>query len=338
MVRVRWVAEEEEGLNKIKEEVCERCQHEIIENENWKKMADKLRQIKDDMMLEMKNELDIKVKMEESEIKFKNDLQKAEIKYIEIRKEINESRKRNKEIMRKYEIIQKEINKLMVVKGNIECKEDEQISMTIEKVIDTDNDYFEDSMSSYSGLGRVVEEALEVRWEEQKQRNQRKCNLVIFNLKESDYLDVDQRIEYDKVEVRKLIEKGLGIENFCLERVTRLGRIEKDRNRPLLVKLGNENEKWSILSKNKELKKTEEYRKIYINRDLTKNEREKDKDLRNELTNRRMEDSEYKWKISKGKVERGDKKIRDRKLGHFIAEDFMEKLDLILRSGREIKE
>ena len=51
---------------------------------------------------------------------------------------------------------------------------------------------------------------------------------------------------------------------------------------------------------------------------MTKMERENDESLRQELINRRMEDSEYKWKINKGKVQRGDKILRDRKLGDFI--------------------
>ena len=110
-----------------------------------------------------------------------------------------------------------------------------------------DDEYFEDGMEigRYSwdelgnGVARNLDEAIDNRWEEQRQREKSKCNLVIFNIKELCEEEVKKRIEHDKEECRDLFREVLKIQSFSLEKITRLGRVEKDKSRPILVRLGS---------------------------------------------------------------------------------------------------
>ena len=61
-----------------------------------------------------------------------------------------------------------------------------------------------------------------------------------------------------------------------------------DQLRPILVKLRYEEEKWQILGRSKHLRNSE-YDKVYINRDMSKEEREEDARLREELNEMRGE-------------------------------------------------
>ena len=57
--------------------------------------------------------------------------------------------------------------------------------------------------------------------------------------------------------------------------------------RPLLIKVTDTKEKWYILGKAKNLRDSEIYSKIFISKDMTIEERQKDKELRAELKERK---------------------------------------------------
>ena len=71
------------------------------------------------------------------------------------------------------------------------------------------------------------------------------------------------------------IFKEIGTEDCKMEQIGRLGRRSEDgRDRPMLVKMSMEKGKWKILSQSKKLiNSSEQMRKVYINRDMTKDER-----------------------------------------------------------------
>ena len=86
----------------------------------------------------------------------------------------------------------------------------------------------------------------------------------------------------------------------------RIGRkmesVESVRPRPILIKLSDENEKWSLLKGAKELRNAEGWRKkIGISLDLCKEDREKDKKLREDLKAKR-DNNERGWYIKAGKL------------------------------------
>ena len=66
----------------------------------------------------------------------------------------------------------------------------------------------------------------------------------------------------------------LEIENAFIEKVVRLGKNdENSKIRPVLMRLRNEKEKWSILGRAKHLKNSEKYKGVYITKDMTEIER-----------------------------------------------------------------
>ena len=87
--------------------------------------------------------------------------------------------------------------------------------------------------------------------------------------------------------------------------IARLGRDAKTdgKPRPIKLELESEAEKFRILKKASKIKSTniEEFKKIIISGDITLKQRELDKNLREELKERRM-NGERNLKIRNGKV------------------------------------
>ena len=81
----------------------------------------------------------------------------------------------------------------------------------------------------------------------------------------------------------------VGVKDCTAEHMFRLGRpSDNGKRRPLLVKLSTEKEKWTILSRAKRLKNsTGQMGKGYINRDISKEERARDYELRTMLAEKR---------------------------------------------------
>ena len=95
----------------------------------------------------------------------------------------------------------------------------------------------------------------------------------------------------------------MGIEECKIEQIVRLGKQSSDgRDRPMLVKMSSEREKWTILGRAKRLMNSnEQMRKVYINRDMTKEERAMEYHLRVMLAEKRGR-GEQNWKIRRGKL------------------------------------
>ena len=72
------------------------------------------------------------------------------------------------------------------------------------------------------------------------EREQNKKNLVVYNLPESKTEDARERYREDEKAYRKIFDEGLGMELVELEQLIRLGKREKNKVRPVLVKLGKE--------------------------------------------------------------------------------------------------
>ena len=100
-----------------------------------------------------------------------------------------------------------------------------------------------------------------------------------------------------------IFKNSLGIREFKIEKVIRLGKKEQGKTRPILVKMQNTKEKWNVISNSKKLRNEQSTSKkfIYIMPDLTDKERENDKKLVEELKTRRN-NGETNIKISRGKI------------------------------------
>ena len=85
----------------------------------------------------------------------------------------------------------------------------------------------------------------------------RKNNLVLFNINEPPQDDPHERKKYDLMRVHEVFERGVQAENYNIVNVIRLGKRESlkaGENRPILVKLASSAEKWAIMKQAKNLK------------------------------------------------------------------------------------
>ena len=111
---------------------------------------------------------------------------------------------------------------------------------------------------------------------------EKKKHVVVDNQPESKSEEARERYRDDEEACRTIFE-GIGVEQVEQKRLIRLGKREENKNRPVLVKLGKEETTREILMKAKRLRNYELYSKIFIAKDQSREEREKEKNLRLEL-------------------------------------------------------
>ena len=106
------------------------------------------------------------------------------------------------------------------------------------------------------------------------------------------------------MECRKIFEE-IRVNDCRMEQLIRLGKKRDDgKARPLLVRLGSEGEKWAVLSRAKNLRNSgEPMSKVFVNRDMSREEREKDYRLRAMVAEKRR-NREVGWKIRRGTLVR----------------------------------
>lgn len=139
-------------------------------------------------------------------------------------------------------------------------------------------------------VGDAKEEILRC-MKEEEDRKHRATNLVIYNVDESGKHTETERKKEDMEFCHVLIKKGVGMSSQPdVQEVVRLGKnMVSGKPRPLLVKLRNSMVKWQILRNAKNVKRSdvEKIRKVFVAPDLTKEQREWNKKLRDELKSKR---------------------------------------------------
>lgn len=117
------------------------------------------------------------------------------------------------------------------------------------------------------------------RIEEIEEIQRREKNLVIYNIPESSQEQTEERVHEDVNKCKKLIQDDLQVGGVSFTKVIRIGKKEQGRNRPILLKMENKEDKWRALSKAKNLKHSQDpvTKKIGISPDLTRNQREESK-------------------------------------------------------------
>lgn len=124
--------------------------------------------------------------------------------------------------------------------------------------------------------------------DEYNDREKRKCNLVIFNAPESEAVDFSTRKKDDVSFVNGLCER-LGIPLVEISDVARLGSKSSSKNRLLRVKCCDLKQRQQLLMNARKLRKFEEFNNVYVNPDLTQAERVAQKELRQELAQRKAD-------------------------------------------------
>jgi len=124
-------------------------------------------------------------------------------------------------------------------------------------------------------------------YSEMEERHKRRKFLVISGLPEPCVGSVEQRRLEDQQAIESLAE-AIGVEDVNFENISRIGAINSHKPRLLRLKCSSIRAKISLLRASKNLKRLSKYRMVFINPDLTRHERERDKILRTELRDRRQ--------------------------------------------------
>ena len=131
-------------------------------------------------------------------------------------------------------------------------------------------------------------------------KERRKLNLVIHNLPECEPVEMESRELMDLHQFEDAIKEALKLK-VRATRCFRAGKLREDRPRLLIVTLSDFETKMEILRSSSQLRSHPKWQHIYINPDLTPEEREVNRKLRQELASRRAS-GEENIIIRKGRI------------------------------------
>ena len=156
----------------------------------------------------------------------------------------------------------------------------------------------------YDIVGRTyVKKEIKTAMEEKDEHDKRMLNLVIVNIPESGKDTMEEKKEHD---VERVIEvlKSTGLDAGELKEVTNVFRLGKDqgRTRPIRISVRKLETKDKILQNVRQINTNKNAsERVYVNKDLTQNEREEEKILRDELRGKRKSNN-GRWVIRNKKV------------------------------------
>ena len=135
---------------------------------------------------------------------------------------------------------------------------------------------------------------------EKEEQEKRKRNLVVSNMPESEAQTGEDRKKEDITKLTDIIKEELRI-HVKVQNAFRAGKKQENRPRLLIVTLESEACKWDVLKAARLLRESdnETVRNMYINKDMTVQERDQNKKLREEVKMRRSRGENVK--IIKGK-------------------------------------
>ena len=155
-----------------------------------------------------------------------------------------------------------------------------------------------DIESIQNTIKRTVREEITGAIEEKQEIEQRKMNLIVFNLPEPEKNPSDTAWDREAKEQKdielltKIFKEDLQIPISPRNGITvarRLGLQDKDKVRPLKIEFSDLSIKRSVLGAAKKLRQSTDpiSKKLYINPDLTQKQKEIDRELREEMWRRR---------------------------------------------------
>ena len=191
-------------------------------------------------------------------------------------------------------------DRLDVIEKRLDSKADMSTVVDLEPRV---NNLVGNQNSSYGSKAPIAGEQVSVSdtIAEQKERERRASNIMIYNIPESQSAEAEVRISED-VSVVDRIFGSLGTEEeITVEKCIRVGKKVSDKNRVTKVVLKDKRMKGKILRKARVLKGNEEFDKVFIGPDLTRMQRTEQQELRKELLDRR-EKGETDIFIRHGKI------------------------------------
>jgi hypothetical protein len=172
-----------------------------------------------------------------------------------------------------------------------------------------------ESQTSAENLDKKIENIVDKKLAEAREREKRERNLVFVNIKESAAVAATERKREDIAEVKKVLDKVVQLAEDEIQEVFRLGQVGGNKPRLLKVVMKDKEKKYEILRKSKDLNQgiNDPRKKVFVNPDYSKEQRQANKELREEFK-RRVGQGEKDIKIIKGKIVKLEKKGGGKKL------------------------
>ena len=175
-----------------------------------------------------------------------------------------------------------------------EAKNKHVIEETVKAQINADSQNNQEQATIENAIKTQISQS----FDELKDREERKCNLMLFNLKESIKIKEEEAIE-DLESVKQVLQftnpelKETTISKLSTNSIIRLGKKpdgppnENSKPRPVKITLPDEATKFKVLKMSHTLKSYTENPRIGLKLDLTKQQLIEEKELRKELQRRK---------------------------------------------------
>ena len=150
----------------------------------------------------------------------------------------------------------------------------------------------------------IIKDLREDMKEEQEMR-EKQNKVVMFNIEES-WGEGRQKDQEEMDKVMDVIRDGIKIEKLSIKEIRRIGVQQEGKMRPIMVELENVGKKWEIVKNATNLKnanRANNMNKVIVVPDLTWKQREKDRELRDQLKEKR-DNGERGWYINRGQLKR----------------------------------
>ena len=151
-------------------------------------------------------------------------------------------------------------------------------------------------------MEEAIEKQLRERENEEKDRQNRKNNIIVFGLPESKATENEQRKDEDIKRIVGLSKTicQVNITEETISRTIRLGKLNEEKDRPLLITLKEEEKKRQLFQNlNKIRDAGEPFNKVIITHDLTKKQKDELKQLIEQEKEKEKEDQsgEYMYHV-----------------------------------------
>ena len=191
-------------------------------------------------------------------------------------------------------ILQKVDQKIEESLRQFEEKNEQRMSEKINEKLCGDTHSKDEQLMIEDKIQKQISES----FDEFKDREERKCNLIFFNITESTKTEAAEAAQEDLIMIKKILthtnpdlaEKET--KNLTEKNLKRLGTIstkpnETQKPRPIKVSLPDEKTKYKVLNNSNNLKSFQPMQNIGLKPDMTKLQQKEDKALREELKRRK---------------------------------------------------
>lgn len=139
-----------------------------------------------------------------------------------------------------------------------------------------------EALSHQKSAAVLSEDALR----EVEERHRRRKFVIVSGLPEPCSGSLDERALHDKKAINALASQ-IGVDSLEVSNITRIGSSKTKAPRLVRFKCSSVEKKFSLLRASRHLRRHEQYARVFLRPDLTKLQREKDRELRTELEYRR---------------------------------------------------